>query len=341
MQSKLRIIPCALLLVFFAFSLFGCKTDESPVTKEIYALDTVITITAYDVDEEILRDTEAEIRRLECLLSVTDDKSDVSKINSSPNEWVRVDEETFYLITLSKEISETVKGNFDITVYPAVKLWGFTTDTFNVPKDSEINNISEFIDYTKIETDELTSSVRIPQGYSLDLGAIAKGYVADKGAEILVKSGVTSALLNFGGNIRLIGSKPDGFSWKIGVKTPFMDDYFATLSLENVTASTAGGYERYFEENGSIYHHILNPHTAAPAESDVLSATVVGEKGEVCDALATSAFVSGTKGIAEISHKYPDYSFVLYTDSSIYVSKSLEDAFTLTDGYINTEIIFI
>ena len=341
MQSKLKFTACILLLLTLVLSLFGCNVTEKALTKEIYALDTIITITAYGVDDDTLRDTEAEVLRLESLLSVTDENSDISKINSSPDRWVRVEEETFYLISLSKEISDSVNGNFDITVLPAVKLWGFTTDKYNVPEDSEIHNISSFIDYTKIEINEAENGVRIPDGFSLDLGAIAKGYIADKAAELLRENGVTSGILNFGGNIRLIGSKPDGSFWKIGVKTPFEESYFSTLVLEDVTVSTAGGYERYFEENDRIYHHILNPHTASPAETDVLSATVVGEKGEVCDALATSAFVSGTECIDEISSEYPDYSFVLFTDSGVYISESLRGDFSLTEEHKNTEIIYI
>lgn len=342
MQSKF--VKCLFSLVLLSaiiLNLFGCNVSETATQKEIYALDTIITITAYGVDDVTLRDAEAEIRRLESIFSVTDDNSDISKINSSPDRWVRVEEETFYLISLSKEISESSNGNFDITILPAVKLWGFTTDSYNVPEKSEIDNIQAFIDYTKIELDSENSCVKIPEGFSLDLGAIAKGYIADKVSDVLTKGGVSSALMNFGGNIKLIGSKPDKSLWKIGVKTPFEDGYFATLSLENVTASTAGGYERYFEENGRIYHHILNPHTASPAETDVLSATVVGEKGEICDALATSCFVAGIEGIKGLISEYPDYSIVLYTSSRVYVSESLKDLFALDDEHKNTEIIYI
>lgn len=321
--------------------LAGCKAKAPLKEEELYALDTIITMSVYSDNTEAIDFAENEIKRLEGLLSVTNSDSDVNKINDSAGSFVRVSDECFELIKTAKEVSEATSGFFDVTVYPAVKLWGFTSSSYKVPTDSELLEVKSLIDYNKIEIDESTKSIRIPEGTSLDLGGIAKGFIADKAAEALKNQGVESALLNFGGNIRLIGSKPQGESFKIAIKAPYKEGYFAILKAEDITASTAGGYERYFEENGKRYHHILNPFTASPAESNVLSATVIGKSGEVCDALSTAAFVMGTEGIGDLTSKYEDYSFIILTEDCVYVSKAIFDAFELTENFETLKISLI
>ena len=336
-------LSCIILLILISILPFaGCKAVKAPlITEELYALDTIITINIYSGQQEAVSFAKDEISRLESLLSVTDTKSDVYRINSNPDEFISVSDECFELIRTAVRISDSTKGNFDITVYPAVLMWGFTTSEYKVPEQSEILDVKEKIGYNKITLDENSKSVKIPLGTSLDLGAIAKGYIADKAAQALVENGVTSALLNFGGNVRLIGTKPEGEDFKIGIKAPFSEGYFATLNAKDTTASTAGGYERYFEENGVMYHHILNPHTATPAVSDILSATVIGDNGAVCDALATASFVTGSEDIKSISSAYPDYGFILLTENTVYLSEVLSDNFTLTEEYKNLQIIII
>lgn len=341
-MKKLKSISALVLCVLiFSGVVSGCKSQPAVIEEEIYALNTIINITVYDGSTESVDKAKKEIKRLEGLFSVTDENSDLSRVNSSPDVFVNVSEDTFNVIKTSTEVSENTNGIFDITVYPAVKIWGFTTDEYKVPEDSELAQVKKNIDYKKIELNETNQSVKVPNGMELDLGGIAKGYVADKAAEVLISNGVKSALLNFGGNIRLIGLKPDGSEYKIGIKAPFSDGYFAVLKANNTTISTAGGYERYFEENGKRYHHILNPSTASPAESDILSSTVVGNQGEVCDALATSVFIKGSEGIAELSEKYPDYGFIALTENAVYVSESLSDSLELTENYRNTEFNII
>ncbi len=339
---KMKKLLCILLLISSTIlPLVGCKAKAPLIEEELYALDTIITMSVYSADEEAVNAAKAEIKRLESLLSVTNPESDISRINTSPDTFVKVSEDTFNLVKSAIAVSESTKGTFDITIYPAVKLWGFTTSDYKVPDNNELLEVKSKIDYNKIELDESTKSVKVPKGTSLDLGGIAKGYIADKAAEVLINKGLTSALLNFGGNIRLIGSKPDNSSFKLGIKAPFTEGYFAVLKAQDVTASTAGGYERYFEENGKRYHHILNPETASPAETDVISATVVGKNGEVCDALSTVTFINGSSGVEELSEMYPDYGFIALTDTEVYISESLVKDFELTENYKNTEIKII
>lgn len=342
MKFKMKKFCCIVLLFLISIlPLTGCKAKAPLLTEELYALDTIISFTVYSDNQEAVNSAKEEIKRLESLLSVTDENSDIYKINSNPDTFVKVQQETFDLIKTAISVSESSGGNFDITVYPAVKLWGFTTDDYKIPESSELLEVKEKIGYNNIVLDESTSSVKVPRGTELDLGGIAKGYIADKTAEVLTECGVTSALLNFGGNVRLVGSKPEDEVFKIGIKAPFKNGYFAILREEDVTVSTAGGYERFFEENGKKYHHILNPHTASPAETEVLSSTVVGEKGEICDALATASFVSGVEGISELLKAYPNYDFILLTDSSVFVTKRIFENISLTDNFKDLKINII
>lgn len=336
-----KLISLAVLAAFALINLCGCKSEAPLFEEELYALDTIITISVYSGSRAALDYAENEIRRLESLLSASDENSDIAKINESSNAFVPVEEETFQLIKTALMLSNQTDGCFDITVYPAVKLWGFTSSKLYIPTEQELLNVKSLIDYTNVELNEDDKSVRVPNSTQLDLGAIAKGFIADKAAEALINGGVTSAILNFGGNIRIIGSKPVDKDFTIGIKAPFSDGYFATVAARDITFSTAGGYERYFEKDSEIYHHIINPHTASPAETDVLSATVLGEKGELCDALATACFVLGSEQSKALCEKYPDYSFVFLTDDSVYVSKSLSDKFELSNTYSDYVIEYI
>lgn len=336
MKKLLSFLLVSLLTIL---PLTGCKADKAPLyEEELYALDTVISFTLYSDNKEAVSAAKSEIIRLEELLSATNPRSDISRINSAPDTFVNVSDECFELISKAMEVSDCSGGDFDITVYPAVKLWGFTDDKHKVPTDSELLDAKEKIGYNKIEISKDSKSVKVPAGTELDLGGIAKGYIADKAAEVLAQQGVTSALLNFGGNIRLIGTKPQGDNFKIGVKAPFADGYYGVLSLSDATASTAGGYERYFETGGKMYHHILNPQTASPAETDVLSSTVIGQRGEVCDALSTAAFVKGSAEVKVLQDKYPDYSFILLTEDTLYISEEILSRFEFTENYRNLQI---
>lgn len=341
-MRKLKSVFAVILVLTMLICVFvGCNAKYSVIEEEIYALDTVINMTVYSENQNAVNSAKAEIRRLEALFSVTNSTSDISRVNSASDTFVSVSDECFSLISTALDVSDKTNGNFDITIYPAVKLWGFTTVDKYVPTKEELDYVKSLIDYKQVRLDSTSKSVNIPQGVSLDLGGIAKGYISDQASQILEEQGVTSAILNLGGNIKLVGSKPNGESYKIGIKSPFNDGNFGIITAEDTNISTAGGYERYFEADGKHYHHILNPYTASPADTDVLSATVVGEKGEVCDALSTAIVVSGSKNASGIFVNYPDYNFIIFTENSVFVSENISDNFELTDNYLDFEIIII
>ena len=196
----------------------------------------------------------------------------------------------------------------------------------------------QYVGFDKVSLSENT--VVLLPGMEIDLGAVAKGYACDLVTEDLKSKGVTSALVSLGGNISMIGSKPDGSDWKISVEHPENRDSLGLLSLSDVSVVTSGAYERYFEdENGNRYGHILDPSTGKPAQSGIASVTVVGKESRVCDALATAFFVMGLPAAEEYVREYGDVDFLLLTDNGeIYLTDGLKDRFTLSEAYQNIAV---
>lgn len=222
---------------------------------------------------------------------------------------------------------------------PIVRAWGFTTGDYQVPDESTIQSLLPMVDYTKVEFDESTGNVTIPSGMTIDLGSIAKGYAGQQSAQYLRDHSVTSALLNLGGNVQTVGSKPDGSLWKVGIKDPNGDTPMMVLSVTDQAVVTSGGYERYFEQDGHTYWHIMDPATGHPADSGLCSVTIVGDDGGVCDGLSTSLFVMGLEKAADFWSKSDDFEAVFVTDSGeVYITEGLKDKFALTDNHADTKV---
>lgn len=285
-------------------------------------------ITLYMEDEtradELFALCYSEILRHENLFSVNIEASDISKINASDIQHIAVSQETASLIEKAIWASDITDGAFDITVYPAVKLWGFYSDGYRVPSKEEIAEVQNLIGYKKIRLNE--NGVSLDKGAGVDLGAIAKGYLGDSLKTLLMENGVESAVIALGGNITLVGDKPDGKQWRVAVKNPFsQDEYACVLSLSgDVSVVTSGAYERYFEIDEVTYHHIIDPKTGYPAQSDLASVTVIGEDGAVCDALSTAAFVMGKEKALAFLSRRAELSYVLIpNDGEMIVSENL------------------
>ena len=233
----------------------GCSL-ESKYDCEFFAMDTVMTINAYgSKSESAVKAAQNEINRLDKLLSVQKENSEIFKLNQSRK--MTVSEDTLTLITRSKELYTLTDGAFDISCEPLIREWGFYSGLENkVPSQKAIETALEGVgaEHIKIEN----STVTLDDNTSLDLGGIAKGYASHKAAEMLKENGVTSALMSLGGNVRAVGSKPDGESWSVAVTDP--DDNsksIGTLKISDKAVVTSGGYQRYFEENGQIYHQMI------------------------------------------------------------------------------------
>ena len=174
-------------------------------------------------------------------------------------------------------------------------------------------------------------TLTLPDGMELDLGSIAKGYAGEKAADLLRERGVTTALLNMGGNVQAVGAKTDGSPWRIGIQDPNGDHgaYLGVLQLIDQAAITSGGYERYFEQDGMTYWHIMDPHTGAPARSGLTSVTIVGDKGGLCDGLSTSLFVLGREQAMDYWRTYGGFEAILVEDREVWITGGLADSFVL------------
>lgn len=315
----------------------GCTQAQSSssaaTVKELYAMDTVITLTLYsdNAQEEITKVNE-EIKRLENLFSATIDSSDVSRINKGAGSYVLVSQDTLNVIETALCGGKMSDGALDITVYPIVKAWGFTTGDYKVPKDSEISQLLKNVNYNNITVDKENSSVKIEKNMALDLGAVAKGYTSACIAQLLKDMGETAAIVNLGGNVETVGEKEDKSKWTVAIENPNKKDYLCKLSVNECSVITSGAYQRNFTQDGITYHHIIDPATGYPANSGITSATVVADNSALGDALSTAVYVMGVEKAIKMYQVYRCFDFVILDDSNtLYVSQGLKDNFQLAD----------
>lgn len=328
-----------ILLITTLSLMWGCSAPSQKSSGQIFALDTVIDITAYgENSDEALKAAKDEIRRLEKLLSVTDSESDVYRINHADGEAVTVSHETYELIERAVEISELTEGRFDITIYNAVKLWGFTTGEYKVPTEEDIEKALGSAGSDKIHL-QGDNTIKVDKGTQIDLGGIAKGYIGDKTAVAMTEAGAEAGLLSLGGNVRTFGTKPRGENFVVGIRHPQESGHFAELQANECAVITSGGYQRNFTEEGVNYHHIINPETGKPSESDALSVTVVGNDDTLCDALSTAIFIGGTEYAAQLRSKYDSFEYLILTESDeVIASSGLLGKATLAQGFENLKI---
>lgn len=321
-----------LFSLLLAITLLTACSSSEPDKRTILAMDTVISITAYGrAAQGGIESAESVIRELDSLLSVTDEESEIFAINRG-GRAADLSEHSISIIRKALELGEMTGGALDITIYPVVRAWGFTVGEYSVPDSELIYSLLENVDYSKIVLDD--AGISLPDGAMLDLGAIAKGYTGDTAADALREAGVKSALLDLGGNIQTVGAKPDGSSWRVAVNDPFdpQGEPFGVIELDGSAAViTSGGYERFFEQDGKTYWHIIDPHTGYPADNGLVSVTVTGESGAVCDGLSTALFIMGRDAALELLDSLPGYEALLVEkDGSVTVTKGLLSSFSLT-----------
>jgi len=298
-----RMRALALLLTLgCALNLTGCASAQQKKQTAIgFYLDTVITLTAYVDDATVLNDALEECGRYERLLSRTVEGSDVWRINHAGGKPVEVSDDTIILLQTARQVSAYSDGAFDVTIAPVSTMWDFTSGAAVVPDADAIARAAALVDYTRMDIDGNT--VTLPENMMIDLGGIAKGYIADEVKLYLMERGVKSAVLSFGGNIVTIGLKPDDSPWKVGIQDidkPTGEYMLVSLNFGGSTV-TSGIYERGFEADGVYYHHILDPATGWPVQNDLASVTIFSDSSMWGDALATAAFALGPeKGTALI-----------------------------------------
>ena len=338
----------ALLLTIFALSLTACgETAAESETRTVYAMDTVMNLTVYGENAAAaLESAEKELHTLdEAVLSRTAEGSELYALNTSNGETVEcgADDILPALIETALTISDATEGAFDPTLAPVLDAWGFTKDERHVPSADELKELLSHTGCGKVALEKTADgwTVTLLDGAQLDLGGIAKGYAADLLRTQLEKEGVTSATLDLGGDVFVMGRKTDGSDWRIAVKDPAdTESYLGVVSAADKFIVTSGVYERYFEENGVRYHHILDPKTGCPAESGLVSVTVLCENGAWADALSTACFVLGPDGALalrdDLADQGTDFELILVSDDGrVLYTDGLADAFTPNDesGY--------
>lgn len=300
-------------------------------SRDIFAMDTYMTITCYGVNAEAAADAaEAEIKRLDDLLSVGKADSEISRLNNEGS--ANISEDSAIMIREALELFEETDGAFDIAVYPVMVLWGFTSHEYHVPTQEELESVLKLVGSDRIVFSG--DSVRLENGQGVDLGGIAKGYASDRLSAIFEEYGLVSGLISLGGNVQLYGAKPDGSSWRCGIRDPLDPDspenVCGVLSAENCAVITSGAYERNFtSEDGISYHHIIDPRTGFPAENGIISSTIVSESGMLADALSTAVYVMGLDNASEFWRSSAhDFDMILMTDDGeIYITEGLDGSF--------------
>lgn len=305
--------------------------DTIPASKEFFAMDTYMEVDAYgDNGEKAVAKAEKEVNKLDSILSTGKSTSEISKLNKNKKQVVSAD--TMSLIKESVKISKETNSAFNPTIYPLMELWGFTTKNYYVPKDNEIKPLLNHMDIDNIKIDERKNEVSFKDSnMKIDLGAIAKGYTSSKIIDIFKENNIKSGMVTLGGNVQVLGKKPDGSLWKVGIQNPIgEDEYLGVFQTSDKAVITSGGYERNFTKNGKTYHHILDPSNGYPANNGLTSVTIISSDGTLADALSTSLFVMGKdKAIDFYKKSNYNFDFILYTsDNKLIISDGIEDIFS-------------
>lgn len=322
------------LLLGLLLILSGCGAASQPelCSTEFFAMDTVMSVRAYTTDDAVLSGVPSLVDTLENELSTTKEVSAVYALNH--NGHAAMTDDAALLLSRALALCGETGGALDISVYPVVRAWGFTSadGSYRVPSADELAALLQSVDYTRVTLKDGTAY--LPEGMEIDLGAVAKGYAGDKVAAYLRERGVTSALLDLGGNVQTVGKKPDGSDWRVAVQDPNGDGLLGVLTVSDQAVITSGGYERYFiDEAGTLWWHIMDPRSGYPARNGLVSVTVVGDQGLYCDALSTALFVMGTEDAVAFWRAHRDFEMLLVTeDGKLLLTGALAERFSPAEG---------
>ena len=349
-KKQLNILP---LLLAVLLLVSGCSKETEPGTTQSTGLlptaiaaetpdpnkkttgigfyfDTVVSLSLWGAPEGLMDEIWAACARYEQLLSKTIDASDVSRINNAMGQTVTVDPETWEILRRAKEISAQTGGAFSITIAPVTALWSFTDTVTNmVPTDEARLKMLPLVDDQKIALGE-NNTVTLPAGMEIDLGGIAKGYIADKVADI-IREKAYAGIVSLGGNVYTVGKKPDGSAFSVGIKDPHNPAASkAIIYTGDGTVVTSGTYERGFSFGGVRYHHILDPETGWPSQSDLVSATFVMDSSMTADALATACIVIGSEKSLALAKELQLDAMFIDKDGQAFFTEGFEAKYNYT-----------
>ncbi|MBA4700013.1 MAG: FAD:protein FMN transferase [Ruminococcus sp.] len=308
----------SLLTVILIFTLSACSKPplEDPIKTTGIYFDTVISIEIWgSTDETILEHCEDICAQYEQLLSRTIDTSDISRINSARGAKVQVDAKTAEVIRKGLYYSQLSEGGFDITIAPLSELWDIKNNPGNIPDQSAIDEAKSHINYKNVVLEGNTVSLKDPEA-AIDLGAIAKGFIADELKAYLIEQGIEHALINLGGNILAVGGKASGENFHVGIQRPFdeRNTVMTSVDVNGKSVVSSGTYERYFEKNGKIYHHLLNPFTGYPFDNHLLQVTIISDLSVDGDGLSTACFALGLEQGTALIESLDEISAIFITE---------------------------
>lgn len=325
-KSLIAVILCAVIV--FGIVSYDFISGRSSCEKTSVAMGTVVTVKLFGFGaKNDLDKIETEINGLEnSVLSWRKEGSDVYRINKGSGTQVSVSPDTVKIIGQCIDISDDCGGVFDITIGNVTKLWDFGGNHQRLPSDDEIKTALGSVGYKNVSISG--NAVQIKKGQSLDLGAVGKGFVCDKIKELLDKGRTKSAVVSVGGSLLIYGNR----TFSVGIVNPDNDKQsMGTLKLKDTCVSTSGNYEKYFEQDGKRYHHILNAITGYPATSEFKSVTVVCESGLISDALSTVCYIAGYRKSIEILKKFDAEAVFIFNNNAVRVTDGLSGKFTVTD----------
>lgn len=337
------------ILLVFLLLLSGCAGQEkeakepelltSPYKKTEFLMGTVVTLKIYDEGkEDVLEKAFDRIKYLAAHITVNEDEkqSEVDEINRKAGvEPVKVSKDIYELIEAGEDYSIDTNGTFDISIGPLTNLWHIGFPDARKPEQSEIDAVLPLIDYKQVELNKQEQTVFLKNpGMQLDLGAIAKGFITDEVVEVLKANDVTTAIVDLGGNIYVLGNNPSGKDWTVGIQDPLSarGETVGKITEKNKSIVTSGIYERYLEVDGKTYHHLLNPDDGYPFNNDIAGVSIVSEKSVDGDGLSTSLFSKGIQGGLEFVEKYEGVEAIfISTDNKVYITSGLKGNFELTN----------
>ena len=344
----------ATALVMSSAVLSGCSAQtksrentaadsQEPISATAIKLNTAVTVTIYDSnDRDLLTECMNLCDKYENVFSRTASDSELYKLNHRTLTPVEGTEDTYQvsdslaeLISKGLDYSELSKGAFDIAIEPLTSLWDFTAEDPQVPEDSLIQAALPKCDYHNISVDKDKNEITLKtDDTAIELGAIAKGYIADRLKDYLVSQNVKSAIINLGGNVLCIGEKPDNSAFKIGIQKPFADrsETIAVMDIKDKSVVSSGIYERCFEQNGTLYHHLLNPETGYPYDNGLIAVTIISDKSVDGDALSTTCFALGLEDGMKLAESLDDVqAFFVTSDYEIHYTKDFQKKIKVTE----------
>ncbi len=325
------------------FSLTACtktQNNAEPISRMDFLIGTTCSVKIYDSkDASILDACFDRIKQIEKEVSVNEDGTEVDKINENAGiQKVPVSDDTYFLIKRAMYYAALSDGSFDVTVGPVTSLWHIGFDDARVPSKEEIDAQLKYIGYKNVVLDDASKTVFLTEkNMKLDLGGIAKGFVADEVVKVLKSHGVKKAIVDLGGNIVVVGNNPNNSPWSIGVQDPFLErnEVVGILKATEKSLVTSGIYERYIEKDGVYYHHILSPFDGYPINNEIAGITIISDLSTDGDALSTTVFSKGLQGGIDFVNKLDGVEAVFITkDKKVHITKGLKNIFNLTnDSY--------